>query len=58
MTAYMVDPPAGWRHGFPKRCPEDVWGDQTKLRDWLVAEGYPEQGVDFAMKHLRVWEAA
>ena len=33
-----VDPPSGWRYGFPK-----VW-DQALNPDfnaWLIAEGYP-----------------
>lgn len=48
----MIDPPSGWRYGFPKQLPENV----KDLRQWLIDEGYPEKDVDFAMKHCRYWE--
>ena len=48
----MIDPPSGWRYGFPKIL--DLNENET-IRDWLVRKGYPEQDLDFAMKHLRSW---
>jgi len=49
----MIDPPSGWKYGFPKVIPEDM----TDLRQWFIDSGYPESEVDFAMKHCRQWEA-
>ncbi len=34
-----VDPPSGWRYGFPKALPADLIDDD--VRPWLVAQGYP-----------------
>lgn len=47
----IVDPPSGWKYGFPKQAPEDV----ADFRQWLLDQGYPEKDVDFAMKYCRVW---
>ena len=51
-----VDPPSGWRFGFPK-----VW-DKEKHEDfqsWLVAEGYPEKEIKKMGEyfHCRFWDA-
>lgn len=42
-----VDPPSGWRYGFPK-----LWDRKTPLVRWLVENGYPK---DMAKKasHVR-----
>ena len=47
----MIDPPRGWKFGFPKELPDDV----KDLRSWLVENGYPENQVDFALKYCRMW---
>ena len=33
----MVDPPSGWKYGFPKPAPTKV----ENLRVWLEENGYP-----------------
>lgn len=48
----MIDPPSGWKYGFPKQLPENV----KDLRQWLIDEGYPEKDVDFAVQYCRFWE--
>lgn len=53
MTKYLIDPPSGWRYGFPKELPENV----TDLRQWLIDNGYPETQVDFGMKYCRFIKA-
>jgi hypothetical protein len=47
-----IDPPSGWKYGFPKILPEGVTG----FRQWLIDNGYPESEVDFGMKYCRQWE--
>ena len=37
----MIDPPGGWRYGFPKEIPEDI--DNTQ--QWLIENGYPESEI-------------
>ena len=52
MKKKIIDPPQGWRYGFPKVLPDDV----KDLRAWLLEQGYPEEWVDLAMKASRFWE--
>ena len=38
----MIDPPSGWKYGFPKELPDDI-EDTMK---WLVENGYPQKEID------------
>jgi hypothetical protein len=38
----MIDPPSGWRYGFPKEIPEVV----TDVNAWLIENGYPKKFID------------
>jgi hypothetical protein len=38
----MVDPPSGWRYGFPKVIPNDI----KDVKEWLVENGYPQSEID------------
>lgn len=40
--AVVIDPPEGWRYGFPKVIPDDVQDE----RKWLVENGYPQEEID------------
>ena len=51
---YMIDPPTGWRYGFPRAYNAERDGP---MRDFLLANGYPERDVDFALEHMRMWPA-
>jgi hypothetical protein len=35
----IIDPPEGWKYGFPKKCTEDC----DDLNKWLTDNGYPEE---------------
>ena len=37
---YWVDPPSGWRYGFPRLYDPASDGDMT---EWLIRNGYPEK---------------
>ena len=50
----VIDPPEGWRYGFPKPIPSEVMKSDTLLRIWLAGENYPD--VELALKHSRYWE--
>jgi hypothetical protein len=43
----VVDPPEGWRYGFPKPVPEGYmkmsWEDK---KDWYVEQGYPAEKIE------------
>lgn len=45
----LIDPPGGWRYGFPKKYSKED-GD---IGEFLVKHGYPREEVDFALRHLR-----
>ena len=50
----MVDPPQGWKYGFPKPCPDNRMED---MNVWLVENGYPQKEID-KMKdyfYVRYW---
>ena len=51
----MIDPPSGWKYGFPKPIPDDRINDQLK---WLVEEGYPQKEIDNLGEYFfcRTWE--
>jgi len=50
-----IDPPSGWKYGFPKVLPNPMPED---LYDWLVSKGYPQKEIDSCGKHFyyRIWE--
>jgi len=54
MQKMWVDPPAGWRYGFPRVYDPAV--DNPDMRVWLWTNGYPERDLDFACNYLRMWE--
>jgi hypothetical protein len=40
---YWVDPPSGWRYGFPRLYDPAKDGDMTQ---WMIANGYPKRLAD------------
>ena len=56
-TVTMVDPPSGWRYGFPKALPDD-YPEGESIIPWLISEGYPQEEVDKMGDHFycRYWE--
>lgn len=50
MKVWMVDPPSGWRYGFPAIAEEDY---EAQLRK----HGYPEKDIEFALRNSRFWES-
>ena len=44
----MIDPPSGWKYGFPKPVHEDYYllEDDFSMTQWLVSEGYPQSEID------------
>lgn len=49
-----VDPPSGWRYGFPKLWDPEV---NENFFEWVVAEGYPQKEIDKMGEHFytRQW---
>ena len=53
----IIDPPSGWKYGFPKPLPEDRIED---VLVWLVEQGYPQSEIDGLGENFtnccRYWE--
>lgn len=51
----MIDPPSGWKYGFPKELTVD--GTQTII-EWLIDNGYPKHEIERFGDHFpcRHWE--
>ena len=42
-----IDPPSGWKYGFPKEAPANLREmTEAQLNEWLVANGYPKSEVE------------
>jgi hypothetical protein len=50
-----IDPPDGWRWGFPKKTWLSTVQNETLFRIWLAENNYPNYDIDFAMKWYRYW---
>lgn len=48
MPKMFVDPPSGWKYGFPKevKAYSAYGGIPMKMELWLVSQGYPQHEVD------------
>ena len=55
----MIDPPQGWKYGFPKPIPQEVLSHEKTLK-WLVEQGYPQEEIDkYKDKfYCRYWESS
>lgn len=58
--SWIVDPPEGWRYGFPKKIPDEIAqnpGDKgEKYELWLIDQEYPVGLIGLALKHSRWWQ--
>jgi len=47
-----IDPPEGWRYGFPK-----IWDskEHPNFSKWLLDCGYPAKDLEFALNYCRQW---
>ena len=54
-TVLMIDPPSGWKYGFPKPLPDPK---PENVLAWLVENGYPQSEIDSCGNHFysRYWE--
>ena len=50
-----IDPPSGWKYGFPKVYDREVDGNCT---EWMLKNGYPQKEIDSCGDHfyVRQWE--
>jgi hypothetical protein len=50
-----IDPPEGWKYGFPKPVP---YPRPANMLEWLVENGYPQKIIDIYGEYFycRHWE--
>jgi hypothetical protein len=50
----IIDPPQGWRYGFPKVFDCD---ENEDVNTWLINNGYPKQLIEQLGEHFhcRFW---
>lgn len=55
MKVTYIDPPEGWKYGFPKVLPKEAQGRNL---EWLIENGYPQEIIDKLKDHFycRYWE--
>ena len=50
----LIDPPSGWKYGFPKVLPDPRPAD---IEQWIRDEGYPQSEIDRGMlNYVRCWQ--
>jgi len=50
----LIDPPSGWKYGFPKALPDPRPAD---IEQWIRDEGYPQSEIDRGMlNYVRCWQ--
>lgn len=56
-TGIVIDPPSGWKYGFPKLLPTNM--DGIDIYDWLIENGYPKEEADKFPEGIpcRYWES-
>lgn len=52
-----VDPPSGWKFGFPKIYDKSV--DNPDMNAWMIEQGYPKKVMESCGNYfyVRMWEA-
>lgn len=49
--AVLVDPPSGWKYGFPKKAPYPL---PDNIIEWVVEHGYPRAEVEGFGTHFHI----
>jgi hypothetical protein len=57
-TQLFIDPPCGWKYGFPKHYVDSNGNRPDNMKQWLLDSGYPQFEIDSYGKHfhVRFWE--
>jgi hypothetical protein len=55
MKTRIIDPPSGWKYGFPKPIPNDIKDTEA----WLIENGYPQEEIDALGEYFycRFWDS-
>lgn len=50
----MIDPPEGWKYGFPKAVTKEQYLQIKNLTAWCIAMGYPKNVAEEYGKHFHI----
>jgi hypothetical protein len=50
----FIDPPGGWKYGFPKPVTKEEFDKITSFREWCINNGYPKEEADLYGEHFYV----
>lgn len=45
-TFLTIDPPSGWKYGFPKAVTQEQYEKIKSLKQWCIDNGYPKEEAD------------
>lgn len=45
-----IDPPEGWKHGFPREVPKGIEADA--INEWMIKVGYPRAKMEAYGEHF------
>lgn len=45
-TFLTIDPPSGWKYGFPKAVTQEQYKEIKNLKQWCIDQGYPKSEAD------------
>lgn len=46
MPKFWVDPPSGWKYGFPKELEFDSTMTDAEFHELLISNGYPKKEIE------------
>jgi len=46
MKLISIDPPEGWKYGFPKKVTQEQYKQIPSLKEWCIGNGYPKEEAD------------
>jgi hypothetical protein len=49
-----IDPPGGWKYGFPKSLPGGFEPTDENIMKFLIDNGYPHSEITLALRHSRM----
>lgn len=52
MKILMIDPPSGWRYGFPMGYTPN---EGETMEEFIVRHGYPKEDAAWACQNMRIW---
>jgi len=50
----LIDPPSGWKYGFPKAITQEQYKSITDLRQWCLDNGYPSSEAILYGNHFHI----